>query len=89
MKAQIPLQVNRKVFRSALSFSVRKRLMRGFGNSRLARESVQSQSLEKASYDNQVLLLSENDAQKFVEMMQNPPKLSQELAALLRNSQTR
>lgn len=88
MKAQIPLQVNRKVCRSALSFSVRKRLMRGYG-SRLARESVQSQSLEQASYNNQVLVLSENDAQKFVEMMQNPPKLSQELVALLRNSQTR
>ena len=88
MKAQIPLQVNRKVFRSALSLSVRKRLMRGFG-SRLARESEQTQSLEKASYNNQMLVLSENDAQKFVEMMQNPPKLSQELAALLRNSQTR
>ena len=62
--------------------------MRGF-DSWLARESVQTQSLDKASYDNQVLVLSENDAQKFVEMMQNPPKLSQELAALLRNSQTR
>jgi len=89
MKAQIPLHVNRKFFRSALSLSVRKRLMRGFGNSRLDRESLQSQSLEKSSYNNQVLVLSENDAQKFVEMMQNPPKLSQELAALLRNSQTR
>ncbi len=89
MKAQIPLQVNRKIFRSALSLLVRKRLMRGFGNSRLARESAQSQNLEKSSYNNQVLVLSENDAQKFVEMMQNPPKLSQELAALLRNSQTR
>ena len=88
MKAQIPLQVNRKVFRSALSLSVRKRLMRGFG-SRLARESVHSQNIGKSSYNNQVLVLSENDAQKFVEMMQNPPKLSQELAALLRNSQTR
>jgi uncharacterized protein (DUF1778 family) len=63
--------------------------MRGFGNSRFVRESVQAQSLEKASYDNKVLVLSENDAQKFVEMIQNPPKLSQELAALLRNSQTR
>jgi hypothetical protein len=89
MNAQIPLQVNRKIFRSALSLLVRKRLMRGFGNSRFARESAQSQSLEKASYDNQVLVLSENDAQKFVEMMQNPPKLSQELAGLLRSSQTR
>lgn len=57
--------------------------MRGFG-SRLARDSVQSQSLEKASYDNQVLVLSENDAQKFVEMMQNPPKLSSALIALLK-----
>jgi len=55
--------------------------MRGFG-SWLARESVQTQSLDKASYDNQVLVLSENDVQKFVEMMQNPPKLSHELAAL-------
>ena len=65
--------------------------MRGF-DSWLARESVQTQSLDKASYDNQVLVLSENaenDVQKFVEMMQNPPKLSHELAALLRNSQTR
>jgi uncharacterized protein (DUF1778 family) len=62
--------------------------MRGSG-SWLARESVQTQSLDKASYDNQVLVLSENDVQKFVEMMQNPPKLSHELAALLRNSQTR
>ena len=62
--------------------------MRGFG-SWLARESVQTQSLDKASYDNPVLVLSENDVQKFVEMMQNPPKLSHELAALLRNSQTR
>ena len=47
--------------------------MRGFG-SWLARESVQTQSLDKASYDNQVLVLSENaenDVQKFVEMMQN------------------
>ena len=84
MKAQIPLQVNRKVFRSALSLSVRKRLMRGFGNSRLARESVQSQSLEKASYDDQVLVLSENDAQKLVEMMVNPPKPSSALIALLK-----
>ena len=67
---------------------MRKLTMRGF-DSWLARESVQTQSLDKASYDNQVLVLSENDAQKFVEMMQNPPKLSQELAALLRNSQTR
>ncbi len=89
MKVQIPLQVNRKFCRSALSLSVRKRLMRGFGNSRLSRESVHSQNIEKSSYNNQVLVLSENDAQKFVEMMQNPPKLSQELAALLRNSQTR
>jgi len=55
--------------------------MRGFGNSRLARESVQSQSLEKASYNNQVLVLSENDAQKFVEMMVNPPKPSSALIA--------
>ncbi len=45
--------------------------MRGFGNSRLARESVQSQSLEKASYNNQVLVLSENDAQKFVVIIFN------------------
>jgi hypothetical protein len=39
--------------------------MRGFG-SWLPRELVQTQSLDKASYDNQVLVLSENDAQKFV-----------------------
>jgi uncharacterized protein (DUF1778 family) len=58
--------------------------MRGFGNSRLARESVQSQSLEKASYNNQVLVLSENDAQKFVDMMVNPPKPSSALIALLK-----
>ena len=83
MKSQIPLQVNRKFCRSASSFSVRKRLMRGFG-SRLARESLQSQNLEKASYDNQVLVLSENDAQKFVDMMVNPPKPSSALIALLK-----
>ena len=84
MKAQIPLQVNRKVFRSALSLSLRKRLMRGYDNSRLSRESAQSQNLEKSSYDNQVLVLSENDAQKFVEMMVNPPKPSSALIALLK-----
>jgi hypothetical protein len=84
MRSQIPLQVNRKVFRSALSLSVRKRLMRGFGNSRLARESTQSQRLEKASYNNQVLLLSENDAQKFVDMMVNPLKPSSALISLLK-----
>lgn len=82
------VQIKRKHPKSASSFSVRKRLMRGYG-SRLVRESEQSQSLERASYNNQVLVLSENDAQKFVEMMLNPPKLSHELAALLRNSQTR
>jgi len=84
MKAQIPLQVNRKVFRAALSLSLRKRLMRGYDNSRLSRESAQSQNLEKSSYDNQVLVLSENDAQKFVEMMVNPPKPSSALIALLK-----
>jgi hypothetical protein len=88
MKSHISLQVKHKHTKSASSFSVLKRLMRGYG-SRLVRESEQSQSLEKASYNNQVLVLSENDAQKFVEMMQNPPKLSQELAALLRNNQAR
>jgi hypothetical protein len=87
MKSHIHSQVNHKFFRSASIFSVRKRLVRGFGNSRIARESVQSQSLEKTSYNNQVLVLSENDAQKFVEMMANPPKLSQELVALLKSSQ--
>jgi len=56
--------------------------MRGYV-SRLVRNSEQSQSLEKVSYNNQVLVLSENDAQKFVEMMANPPKLSQELVTLL------
>ena len=84
MKSQIPLHVNRKFCRSASSFSVWKRFMRGFGNSRLARESVQSQSLEKASYNNQVLVLSENDAQKFVDMMVNPPKPSSALIAMLK-----
>jgi uncharacterized surface protein with fasciclin (FAS1) repeats len=60
--------------------------MRGY-SSRLVREFEQSQSLEKVSYNNQVLLLSENDAQKFVEMMQNPPKPSQELVTLLKAKQ--
>jgi uncharacterized protein (DUF1778 family) len=58
--------------------------MRGFGNSRLARESAQSQNLEKTSYNNQVLVLSENDAQMFVDMMVNPPKPSSALIALLK-----
>jgi uncharacterized protein (DUF1778 family) len=58
--------------------------MRGYDNSRLSRESAQSQNLEKSSYDNQVLVLSENDAQKFVEMMVNPPKPSSALIALLK-----
>ena len=61
-----------------------KRLVRGHGASRLVKESVQSQSLEKVSYNNQVLLLSENDAQKFVDIMQNPPKPSSALIALLK-----
>ena len=83
MKSHISVQVKRKHPKSASSFSVLKRLMRGYG-SRLVRESEQSQSLEKVSYNNQVLLLSENDAQKFVEIMQNPPKPSSALVALLK-----
>lgn len=35
--------------------------------------------------DNSVLLLSEKDAEKFVEMLENPPKASEELKRLLRN----
>jgi tetratricopeptide (TPR) repeat protein len=67
----------------ASSFSLLKRLMRGY-RSKLVRESEQSQSLAKVSYNNQVLVLSEDDAQKFVEVMQNPPKPSQELVTLLK-----
>ena len=62
-----------------------KRLMRGYGDSRLVKESVQFQSLEKVSYNNQALLLSENDAKKFVDIMQNPPKPSSALVALLKS----
>ncbi len=60
--------------------------MRGFG-SRLARESVQSQRLEKVSYSlpTQELALYENDEQKFVDMMVNPPKPSRTLIALLKD----
>jgi len=50
----------------------------------LVRKSEQPQSLEKVSCKNQVLLLLENDTQKFVEMMANPPNLFQELVILLK-----
>ncbi|MFZ4729019.1 MAG: DUF1778 domain-containing protein [Pseudanabaena sp.] len=86
MKSHLAVQIKRKHPKSESSFSVLKRLMRGY-SSRLVREFEQSQSLEKVSYNNQVLLLSENDAQKFVEMMQNPPKPSQELVTLLKAKQ--
>ena len=85
MKLHISLQVKHKNPKSASSFSVWKRLMRGYGDSRLVGGTVvQTQSLEKVSYNNQVLLLSENDAQKFVDIMQNPPKPSSALVALLK-----
>jgi len=84
MKTHLSLQINNKNSKSASSFSVWKRLVRGHDASRLVKESVQSQSLEKVSYNNQVLLLSENDAQKFVDIMQNPPKPSSALVALLK-----
>lgn len=35
-------------------------------------------------YNNQVLLLSKNDAQKFMDIMQNPPKPSSALVALMK-----
>jgi hypothetical protein len=84
MKSHLAIQIKRKHPKSASTFLVLKRLMCGYG-SRLVRESEQSQSLEKVSYNNQVLLLSENDAQKFVDMMQNPPKPSQDLVTLLKD----
>ncbi len=84
MKTHLSLQINNKNSKSASSFSVWKCLVRGHGASRLVKESLQSQSLEKVSYNNQVLLLSENDAQKFVEIIQNPPKPSSALIALLK-----
>jgi hypothetical protein len=88
MKPHISLQVKHKNPKFASSFSVWKLLMRGSGDSRpIGGVVVQTQSLEKVSYNNQVLLLSENDAQKFVEIMQNPPKPSSALVALLKAGQ--
>ena len=84
MKPHISLQTNNKNSKSASNYSVWIRRVHRHGASRLVKESVQSQSLEKVSYNNQVLLLSENDAQKFVEIMQNPPKPSSALVALLK-----
>jgi hypothetical protein len=84
MKTHLSLQINNKNSKSAPSFSVWIRRVRGHGASRLIKVSVQPQSLEKVSYNNQVLLLSENDAQKFVDIMQNPPKPSSALIALLK-----
>lgn len=84
MKPHISLQTNNKNSKSASNYSVWIRRVRRHGASRLIKVSLQHQSLEKVSYNNQVLLLSENDAQKFVEIMQNPPKPSSALVALLK-----
>jgi Protein of unknown function (DUF1778) len=84
MKTHLSLQINNKNSKSASNYSVWIRRVRRHGASRLIKVSVQPQSLEKVSYNNQVLLLSENDAQKFVDIMQNPPKPSSALIALLK-----
>ena len=84
MKTHISLQTNNKNSKSASNYSVWIRRVRRHSASRLIKVSVQPQSLEKVSYNNQVLLLSENDAQKFVDIMQNPPKPSSALIALLK-----
>jgi hypothetical protein len=57
MKSHLAVQIKRKHPKSESSFSVLKHLMRGY-SSRLVREFEQSQSLDKVSYNNQVLLLS-------------------------------
>jgi len=84
MNFHLPLQAKRNNNKSPQRFLRWKRLARACTKSRSALLSKPVNDSDIAPYNNEMLLLSDKDSQKFLETMKNPPEPSSALIDLFK-----